>query len=325
MAHSTDLRERIINAVIHKRYTLQKAADTFDVGAATVSRYLRRYRQTGEISPPEPPQVAPAPSMSTRPGLSRASSATTSPTTSAATCCSTKLASASAEPPGAAGYRDWDRREKKTIYASEQGPEARWRYLAWIQQIDPHRSVFVDESGFNLAMTLPYAYAPGDNVPWVGCRRAVGRRPAWLQPSVSMRVVSDAMTSTGAVAGVAFLAYLEHPLAPRPRPGQIVVLDRLGVHRKPEVREAIEARGASRCCCLGTARTSTQRVGFQQDRGVRESCGGEDEGERWTLRSRLRWGRCRWGMWWVGLSMPESRITHCENRCKFSERGSRHP
>ena len=35
----------------------------------------------------------------------------------AATCCSTKLASASAEPPGAAGYRDWDRREKKTIYA----------------------------------------------------------------------------------------------------------------------------------------------------------------------------------------------------------------
>ena len=175
MAHSTDLRERIINAVIHKRYTLQKAADTFDVGAATVSRYLRRYRQTGEISPPEPPQVAPALSMSTRPGLSRASSATTSPTTSAATCCSTKLASASAEPPGAAGYRDWDRREKKTIYASEQGPEARWRYLAWIQQIDPHRSVFVDESGFNLAMTLPYAYAPGDNVPWVGCRRAAAR------------------------------------------------------------------------------------------------------------------------------------------------------
>ena len=41
MAHSTDLRERIINAVIHKRYTLQKAADTFDVGAATVSRLNR--------------------------------------------------------------------------------------------------------------------------------------------------------------------------------------------------------------------------------------------------------------------------------------------
>ncbi len=51
MAHSTDLRERIINAVIHKRYTLHEAADTFDVGAATVSRYLRRYRQGGDLTP----------------------------------------------------------------------------------------------------------------------------------------------------------------------------------------------------------------------------------------------------------------------------------
>ncbi len=55
MAHSTDLRERIINAVIHKRYTLQKAADTFDVGAATVSRYLRRYRQGGDLTPQTSP------------------------------------------------------------------------------------------------------------------------------------------------------------------------------------------------------------------------------------------------------------------------------
>ncbi len=55
MAHSTDLRERIINAVIHKRYTLHEAADTLDVGAATVSRYLRRYRQGGDLTPQTPP------------------------------------------------------------------------------------------------------------------------------------------------------------------------------------------------------------------------------------------------------------------------------
>ncbi len=125
------------------------------------------------------------------------------------------------------------------------------------------------------------------------------------------------MTSTGAVAGVAFLAYLEHPLAPRPRPGQIVVLDRLG--GAPQTGGAGGDRSAGvRVGAVAWVRPGLQpqRVGFQQDRGVRESCGGEDEGERWTLRSRLRWGRCRWGMWWVGLSMPESRITHCENRCK---------
>ena len=125
------------------------------------------------------------------------------------------------------------------------------------------------------------------------------------------------MTSTGAVAGVAFLAYLEHPLAPRPRPGQIVVLDRLG--GAPQTGGAGGDRSAGvRVGAVAWVRPGLQpqRVGFQQDRGVRESCGGEDEGERWTLRSRLRWGRCRWGMWWVGLSMPESRITHFENRCR---------
>ena len=133
--------------------------------------------------------------------------------------------------------------------------------------------------------------------------------------------VSDAMTSTGAVAGVAFLAYLEHPLAPRPRPGQIVVLDRLG--GAPQTGGAGGDRSAGvRVGAVAWVRPGLQpqRVGFQQDRGVRESCGGEDEGERWTLRSRLRWGRCRWGMWWVGLSMPESRITHCENRCMPTDR-----
>ena len=51
MAHSTDLRERIVNAVLHKRYPLHEAADTFDVGTATVSRYLRRYRQSGDLTP----------------------------------------------------------------------------------------------------------------------------------------------------------------------------------------------------------------------------------------------------------------------------------
>ena len=134
------------------------------------------------------------------------------------------------------------------------------------------------------------------------------------------------MTSTGAVAGVAFLAYLEHPLAPRPRPGQIVVLDRLG--GAPQTGGAGGDRSAGvRVGAVAWVRPGLQpqRVGFQQDRGVRESCGGEDEGERWTLRSRLRWGRCRWGMWWVGLSMPESRITHCENRCKPAFRNTLYP
>ena len=133
---------------------------------------------------------------------------------------------------------------KKMIYASEQNPEARWRFLAWIRGIDPSQLVFLDESGFNLAMTLAYAYAPRG-------QRAVGRVPKSRGENTTSLIaaisldegVSDAMTLTGPVDGVAFLAYIDQVLVPRPRPGQIVVMDQLGVHRKPEVREAIEARG----------------------------------------------------------------------------------
>ncbi len=103
--------------------------------------------------------------------------------------------------------------------------------------------MFVDESGFNVAMTLPYAYAPRG-------QRAVGRVPKNRGENTSLVAaisldegVGDAMTLTGAVDGVAFLAYIEQVIAPKLRPGQIVVMDQLGVHRKPEVREAIEARG----------------------------------------------------------------------------------
>ena len=51
------------------------------------------------------------------------------------------------------------------------------------------------------------------------------------------------MTLEGAVDGIAFNVYVQHVLAPTLRPGQIVVLDNLQVHKNLAVREMIEARG----------------------------------------------------------------------------------
>ena len=45
--------------------------------------------------------------------------------------------------------------------------------------------------------------------------------------------------------GDAFLAYVEQVLVPGLNPGDIVVLDNLGAHKVPGVREAIEAAGAT--------------------------------------------------------------------------------
>jgi len=48
----------------------------------------------------------------------------------------------------------------------------------------------------------------------------------------------------GPIEGASFLAYVEQVLVPTLRPGDVVVLDNLVVHKHPEVRRAIEAAGA---------------------------------------------------------------------------------
>jgi transposase len=48
----------------------------------------------------------------------------------------------------------------------------------------------------------------------------------------------------GPIDNVSFLAYVEQVLVPALRPGDVVVLDNLVVHKQPEVRTAIEAVGA---------------------------------------------------------------------------------
>ena len=52
------------------------------------------------------------------------------------------------------------------------------------------------------------------------------------------------MTLDGAMHGAAFLAYVDHVLAPSLKPGDIVVMDNLPAHRGAAVREAIQTAGA---------------------------------------------------------------------------------
>lgn len=52
------------------------------------------------------------------------------------------------------------------------------------------------------------------------------------------------MLIDGPMNGEAFLAYVHRVLAPTLRHGDVVVMDNLGCHKSPKVREAIEAAGA---------------------------------------------------------------------------------
>jgi transposase len=117
--------------------------------------------------------------------------------------------------------------------------------LAETYKLDPTRLVFVDESGFNLAMTSLYARSPKGE-------RAYGRVPKNRGDNTSLIAamsldegVMAAMTLEGAVDGVAFEVWVQEVLLAKLRPGQIVVLDKLAVHKRQRVRELIEAKGCA--------------------------------------------------------------------------------
>jgi transposase len=132
--------------------------------------------------------------------------------------------------------------KKKTLRASEQDETARAAWREQAKQLPTADLVVVDETGSRINMTPLYAYAPRGE-------RAIGKVPRnyganlTLIASLSLEGMGEAMLLDGSADEMAFEAYVEQFLAPSLRPGQIVILDNLSIHRGPRVQQAIEARG----------------------------------------------------------------------------------
>ncbi len=103
--------------------------------------------------------------------------------------------------------------------------------------------MFIDESGFNLALTPLYARSPKGQRAYGQVPKNRGENSSLIAALSLDEGVCAAMTVEGAVDGIAFNIYVQQLLAPTLRAGQIVVLDNLQVHKNPAVRETIEAQG----------------------------------------------------------------------------------
>lgn len=140
-------------------------------------------------------------------------------------------------------------RSKKSVRAAEQErpdvAEARLRWASDQLQLDPAKLVFVDETGgASTKMARLYGRAKRG-------RRVVGRVPwgHWKTVTFVAGLRLDGFTAPFVIDcpmnGAIFVEYLQQCLAPSLRPGDIVVIDNLPAHKPDQVREMIEAAGAT--------------------------------------------------------------------------------
>jgi len=122
--------------------------------------------------------------------------------------------------------------------------EARQRWTSDQPRLDPAKLVFIDETGASTKMARLYGRAKRS-------RRVVGRIPwgHWKTVTFVAGMRLDGFTAPFvvdcAMNAAIFIEYLQQCLVPTLRPGDIVIIDNLPAHKREQVREIIEAAGAT--------------------------------------------------------------------------------
>ena len=136
---------------------------------------------------------------------------------------------------------------KKTALASEQErpdiARKRERWKALQGSVDLKRLVFIDETWAKTNMAPLRGWAARG-------QRLIGHAPFghWNTMTFVGALRHDGIIAPwvidGPINGDSFRTYVEQVLVPELRPDDIVVMDNLGSHKAPAIRQAIRAAGA---------------------------------------------------------------------------------
>jgi len=120
---------------------------------------------------------------------------------------------------------------------------AAWRALVASEAgVDAGRLVFVDEMGSNTALSALFAWARRGERAYAKEPRNHGKNTTLLA-SMSLEGMGPCLAVVGSVTKEVFEAYVERVLAPSLRPGQVVLMYNLAVHKGERVHELVEERG----------------------------------------------------------------------------------
>ena len=108
--------------------------------------------------------------------------------------------------------------------------------------IDAKDAIFIDETGCHPGMGPRRGWAPkGERL--LGPEEAYsGGRRLSLIAAMDIRGVRRHAIIDGGVKSLDFLEFVQRVLGPSLRPGKVVVMDNLGLHKNPEVLRFLQAR-----------------------------------------------------------------------------------
>ena len=138
--------------------------------------------------------------------------------------------SGSAWPPCIGRAGPWAGGTKKKLTAAERDEAERADWRQAHASLEPTELVFVDESGSNLARALRYGWALGGQRAWGKAPTNRGKNTT-LFAALTHEGLLASMTVEGAANTEAFLTYLDEVLCPALRPGRVVLMDNLQVHK----------------------------------------------------------------------------------------------
>lgn len=118
---------------------------------------------------------------------------------------------------------------------------AAWRALV-AGASDARRFVFVDEMGTNTSLSVLYGWSRRGRRAYFEAPRNWGKNITLLS-SMSVEGMGASLAVEGPTTREVFETYIKRVLAPKLRPGQIVVMDNLSSHKGSRVRELLEERG----------------------------------------------------------------------------------
>jgi transposase len=241
--YSMDLRERVVRAWDTSK-DAEEVARTFGVSLSWVNRLVQRRRETGSIAPRQQTKFRSrvlagqeerlAALIAARPDATLAELREALHTTAALSTLWLEI--------GRLGFT-----VKKTVHADEQrrpdvaAERRRWRAGQPLR--DVRHDVFLDECGVTTDLLRRYGRSPRGS-------RLLDHTPCshWETHTVIAALRLEGLGAPavfdGPIDSPTFLAYVEQVLVPTLRPGDVVVLDNLAVHKQPEVRTAIAQVGA---------------------------------------------------------------------------------